>query len=254
MPMPLFTPFRPVHQRSRYAESPEELPSASAGSHITTISDPTPITLGLQEEQSPSPPRLPLHPDRHDTDPSTSWLSVFDDYTNNEITPPFVTDYGPILHPTRPETILPIDPAILGDETPCALTHDWQDSGDSGFVSFDELSQESDSIRDHFASTPDPQPGQQSTRLGALPSYDRLDQQTHLSGAHITEAETATAPALQSTGGGSSQEFNKRRSTPEYDSEQPSKRVCPRTAPSENVNPPLLPTLCSHFLTAPKDV
>ncbi|EED21181.1 hypothetical protein TSTA_084120 [Talaromyces stipitatus ATCC 10500] len=141
---------------------------------------------------------------------------------------------------TAPETILPIDPAILDDETPCALAYDWQDSGVSGSVFPDELSQESDSTRDRFAR--------------AAPSYDPPDQQTHLSDAHITEVETGTG-AVQPICGDSSQElsFNKRQTAPEYDSGQLSNRVCTRTTPSENVNPPVLPALYSHFLTAPVD-
>ncbi|EED22709.1 hypothetical protein TSTA_061970 [Talaromyces stipitatus ATCC 10500] len=130
-----------------------------------------------------------------------------------------------------------------------------QDSGVSGFISPDEFSQESDSIRDHFASTPNPQPEQQSTSPGAAPLYDPLDQQTHLSHAHTAELETGTASTLQPTCGDGSQDLssNKRRTVPEYSSGQPSKRVCARTTTNENVNTPLIPTLCSYFLTAPVD-
>ncbi|EED11971.1 conserved hypothetical protein [Talaromyces stipitatus ATCC 10500] len=239
---------------TRYVQAPEEHSSSSAGSHVMTVPDPTTMTLEPQE-QSPSPPQSPPDSNLNDTDPSTSWLSVVDDYPITEITPHCVTDYGPISYPTRSETILPIDPAILADETPCALTFGRQDSGVSGFISPDEFSQESDSVRDHFASTPNPQPEQQSTSPGAAPLYDPFDQQTHLSHAHTAELETGTASTLQPTCGDGSQDLssNKRRTVPEYNSGQPSKRVCARTTPNENVNTPLIPTLCSYFLTAPVD-
>ncbi|KAJ6103631.1 hypothetical protein N7486_003853 [Penicillium sp. IBT 16267x] len=196
-------------------------------------------------------PQSPADLDRHDTDPSTSWLSVHDDDANDEITPHLGTDYGAIPYPTQPETVIPIDPAILGDETAGASTHDWQGGCDSDFVSSNELLQEWGSIRDHFASTPEREPRQQSTALGVVPSYDLLDPQIHpLSGSHITETETATAPDVFRATGKSSEDmpFNKRGSPLEYDSGQPFKRVRTGTTPSEDANLPLLPTLCSQFL------
>lgn len=53
-----------------------------------TVSDQTPIILELQEEQSQSSSQSPPHPNQqHDTDPSTSWLSFLNDYTDRSRRP-----------------------------------------------------------------------------------------------------------------------------------------------------------------------